>query len=116
MLITAIGYSQEYYKVSRSHLLTYERGRWVDGEYYYPTDMFIILNGSKITVNATNVKTYMTYGNMETKYYDYGSCHTWNCIDPDGKNCKFMMKYIRDSKSYVMLIMYSYYALEYTTE
>ena len=89
LLLTAISYSQNFYRVVRSTQLEYKDTTWVELATQYPKDLFIIIKGYDITVGTSKFKT---YDDAEKINYTDHTTYTWKCIDGDGNNCLYMIK------------------------
>ena len=89
LLLTAISYSQDFYRVLRSTQLEYKDSTWVELATQYPKDLFIIMKGYDLTIGTVKFKT---YDDVEKINYTDHITYTWKCIDADGNNCLYMMK------------------------
>jgi hypothetical protein len=115
-LIATFTFAQSYNKVYKATYIQYINGRWVDGEYNYPDNMYIILNKNNIRITNNKNASYITYGSSTKKYYDGFECSSWDCYDVDGKSLTFIMKYFYEKKLWVMMFVYNGYGYEYITE
>jgi len=116
LTLTLLSYSQSFYRVVRSAKCEYENNEWVTKHTSRPTDEFVIVNKTNITISKYKFKV---YGEYEKSISNDHTTYTWNCINGEGKKCYFMMKLFKPevTKNVLYCIVYdSGVMYEYETE
>lgn len=91
ILISAITFSQTFYKVSQCSYNVYEN-EWKNQETNYPDKMFVIVNKSNIKITNDNESNFILYGEMKTNTYSTHTAYIWDAYDKQGRDCTIMFK------------------------
>jgi uncharacterized protein YxeA len=91
VLISAITFSQTFYKVTQCSYNVYEN-EWKTQETNYPDKMFVIVNKSNIKITNESESNFILYGEMKTNNYSTHTAYTWSAYDKEGSQCKVMFK------------------------
>jgi hypothetical protein len=89
LIITITTYSQSFYKIFKSTKSEYRDEKWITIATYYPTDEFVILDNTNISISNYKFKV---YGDYEKTEFEEHKTLTWKAINANGDKCYFMMK------------------------
>lgn len=114
MLFVAISFAQEFVKVKRMTTITYDRIKedWIDGEYTYPTSIYVMLKGSEIIITSDYEQRLYTYGNPHKVEYSTHTAYTWKALDKSGTSCHFILKMFKTG-AIVYMFLYDGIGIEY---
>lgn len=107
LAISCLSYAQNFNHIYKSIYSEHNGYEWVEITSAYPNDMYLILNGSDISINNDDKSKFKTYGSSRTSNYETHICYSWNCVDKDGRQCVFIMKRFISSNTWVMSFVYS---------
>lgn len=116
ILISAITFSQTFYKVSKCSYSTYDNDRWTTQQNTYPERMFVIMNKSNVKITNEVESNFIMYGEVETKNYSTHTAYTWDAYDKEGKQCSLIFKISKNDASgnCYLSVLYGLYCFEYT--
>lgn len=114
MLLVTVSFAQEFVKVKRMTTMTYDRNKeeWVDGEYTYPSSIYVMIKSSQIIITSAYEQRIYTYGNPDKTEYSTHNTYTWNALDKKGDKLKFMIK-IFETGDIVYMFLYNGMGVEY---
>lgn len=114
VLISAITFSQTFYKVSRCSYSIYEN-EWKTQETNYPEKMFVIMNKSNIKITNESESNFILYGEVKTSNYSTHTAYTWDAYDKDGTQCRVMFKISKGESNGVcyLSVLYGLTCLDY---
>jgi hypothetical protein len=114
MFFVAISFAQELVKVKRMTTMTYDRNKeeWVDGEYTYPSSIYVMIKGSNIIITSAYEQKIYTYGSPEKTEYPTHNAYIWSALDKKGDKLKFIIK-IFNTGDVVYMFLYNGIGVEY---
>jgi len=115
VLISAITFSQTFYKVTQCSYSLYINNEWVTQETNYPKKMFVILNKENIKITNESESNFVVYGKVETNEYSTHTALTWDAYDKNAVQCKIIIKINKDDddNKYSLSILYDTRCLDY---
>lgn len=114
MLLVAVSFAQEFVKVKRMTTITYDdyKQEWVDGEYTYPSSIYVMIKGSQVIITSAYEQKIYTYGNPDKSEYSTHNAYTWSALDKKGEKLKFMIKIFKTGEV-IYMFLYRGIGVEY---
>lgn len=114
MLLVAVSFAQEFVKVKRMTTITYDdyKQEWVDGEYTYPSSIYVMIKGSQVIITSAYEQKIYTYGSPDKSEYSTHNAYTWSALDKKGDKLKFIIK-IFNTGDIVYMFLYNGMGVEY---
>lgn len=114
MLLVTVSFAQEFVKVKKMTTITYDdyKQEWVDGEYTYPSSIYVMIKGSQVIITSAYEQKIYTYGDPDKLEYSTHNAYIWNALDKKGDKLKFIIK-IFNTGDIVYMFLYNGMGVKY---
>lgn len=92
ILLSAIAVAQTPYKVLQASSIKWDGYNWNKIKKNFPENMYIVIDGSTISINNDSKSKFFTYGEVEEKKYNTHTSYSWSAIDSKADDCTIIMK------------------------